>query len=54
MSGGRFDYKQYELERIADEIEDCILKGRYFEGSDPIRPGVPASAVWHTPTRGNW
>jgi hypothetical protein len=25
MSGGHFDYKQYELGRIADEIEQLIL-----------------------------
>ena len=25
MSGGHFDYKQYELGRIADEIEQIIL-----------------------------
>ena len=25
MSGGHFDYKQYELERIADEIEQIVL-----------------------------
>jgi hypothetical protein len=26
MSGGRFDYKQYELAYIADEIEHVIIK----------------------------
>ena len=25
MSGGHFDYKQYEIENIADEIEQIIL-----------------------------
>lgn len=41
MSGGAFDYKQYELGRIADEIEERILKRNLFDGSDPIiRPDV--------------
>jgi hypothetical protein len=25
MSGGHFDYKQYEIENIADEVEQIIL-----------------------------
>ena len=25
MSGGRFDYKQFELQRIADDIEQFIV-----------------------------
>jgi hypothetical protein len=25
MSGGRFDYKQFELQRIADDIEQLIV-----------------------------
>jgi hypothetical protein len=25
MSGGRFNYKQYELQYIADEIQQCII-----------------------------
>jgi len=40
MSGGRFDYKQYVIGEIADQIEDCIYKVVYHEGSDPIRPDV--------------
>lgn len=26
MSGGHFDYNQYEIEQIADEVEQIILK----------------------------
>lgn len=33
MSGGHFDYKQYEISRIADEIEQLIeINGKKREG----------------------
>ena len=34
------DHKQYEIGRIADEVEERILKRNRFDGSDPIRPDV--------------
>lgn len=40
MSGGAFDYKQYEIRRIADEIEERMLKGNYFDGGDPLSAEV--------------
>lgn len=34
MSGGHFDYKQYEIENIADEIEQIILDNDSEEKDD--------------------
>ena len=33
MSGGHFDYKQYQIEAIADEIE-CVIERNYIEDVD--------------------
>ena len=34
MSGGHFDYKQYEIENIADELEQIILDNDSEEKDD--------------------
>lgn len=36
MSGGRFDYDQYRIGRIADEIEDVIRKNKVEKAKDEL------------------
>jgi len=36
MSGGHFDYKQYEIGHIADEIEQLILENEYGYSEDTL------------------
>jgi len=36
MSGGHFDYKQFELQRIADEIEQLVLEDARHDWDDKL------------------
>lgn len=51
MSGGHFDYKQYELSRISDEIEHLIeVNGKKREGridswEDPYHHEYPPEVI---------
>jgi hypothetical protein len=48
MSGGYFDYEQYKIDRIADEVEQLIISNDYNalnEWGDPIGRGYSAETI---------
>lgn len=48
MSGGRFDYKQYHISEIADELENIILNNDSEEKNrwgDPIGLHFPTEVI---------
>lgn len=49
MSGGYFDYEQYKIDRIADEVEQLIISNDYNalnEWGDPIGHGYSAETIY--------
>ena len=38
MSGGHFDYKQFELQKLADEIEQLALENATQDWDEPYSP----------------
>ena len=38
MSGGHFDYKQFELQKLADEIEQLALENATQDWDEPYGP----------------
>jgi hypothetical protein len=47
MSGGRFDYKQYEFGYIADSIEDVILNNGREKTRDELKEESWRDADWY-------
>ena len=48
MSGGFFDYEQYKIDRIADEVEQLIISNNYNalnEWGDPIGRGYSSETI---------
>jgi hypothetical protein len=39
MSGGYYDYKQYEIQIIADELQDIINKNRVEKTEEDLKEG---------------
>jgi len=42
MSGGHFSYKQYEIDTIADDVEELIAKDAYYSASEQYSPATIA------------
>lgn len=48
MSGGYFDYEQYKIDRIADEVDQLIISNDYNalnEWGDPIGRGYSPETI---------